>query len=356
MLSYRVGILGATGLVGQHLVQRLSGHPWFELAALAASERSAGRSYGEACRWLLSDDPPPAARRMIVRRCRVEELLDCDLILSALDAATAEPLEPQLARAGFPVISNSSAHRQQDDVPLLIPEINAGHLGLIERQRRRTAAAGFIVTNPNCSTTGLALVLAPLHRACGVRRLVVSTLQALSGAGADGPRALELVDNVLPYIAGEEEKIEGELSKILGSLSEGELRREPLTVSAHCHRVASRDGHLEAVSLELSQSLTPEEAASILHGFRGEVAELGLPSAPAQLLVVRREPDRPQPQLDRQAGGGMAVVVGRIRRCPVLGLKLVLLVHNAIRGAAGGTLLNAELLAARGLLARRPGP
>jgi aspartate-semialdehyde dehydrogenase len=354
MDRYRVGILGATGLVGQRLVQRLADHPWFEMTALAASDRSEGRSYVEATKWSLGDDPPMQARKQTVRRCRPEDLDDCDLVLSALDAGVARELEPAFAGSGFAVISNSSAFRQQHDVPLVVPEINAAHLALLDRQRERTGG-GYIVTNPNCCTTGLAVVAAPLHRIFRVRRMVVATLQAASGAGAEGPRAMELMGNVLPHIRGEEEKLEHELSKILGSVGAGQVRHDGLCVSAHCHRVAVLDGHLEAVSLELQTPATPDQAAQSLRAFEGDVRELRLPSAPRRPIVVRDEPDRPQPRLDRDAGGGMSVVVGRIRSCPVLGLKLVLLSHNTVRGAAGGTLMNAELLAARELLPRRIG-
>ncbi len=349
---HRVGILGATGLVGQRLVERLHRHPWFELVALAASDRSVGRSYGDCARWSLAEDPPPALLDRTVRPCRPADLDDCDLVLSALDRAAAEEIEPQFTAAGFAVISNSAVFRQAADVPLVIPEVNASHLALLDTQRRRTGG-GFVVTNPNCSTTGLALALAPLHREWGVRRVVVVTLQALSGAGLDGPRGLELIDNVIPWIPGEEEKIESELGKIFGDVRDGTIERLPVAVSAHCHRVPTLDGHLEAASVELGGTPSPEEVAGVLAGWRGEIADLELPSAPRPPIIVRSEPDRPQPRRDRDAAGGMATVVGRIRPCPVLTIRLELLSHNAVRGAAGGTLLNAELLAARRLLPAR---
>ena len=352
MRPYGVAILGATGLVGQRLLQRLDGHPWFEVRALCASERSAGQSYAEAVRWRLAGDPPEWAAARVVSPCRPEAARDCDLALSALDAAVAREVEPAFAEAGLAVVSNASAFRQQDDVPLLMPEINADHVALLERQSWRSRG-GSLVTNPNCSTTGLALALAPLHRAARVTRVVATTLQAVSGAGLDGPSALEMIDNVIPWIAGEEEKIELELGKLLGRVDGAGLRRAELAVSAHCHRVGSIDGHLEAVSLATERPLEPAEAIELLRSFRGDHAELDLPSAAQPPLRVRDEPDRPQPRLDRDAGGGMAVVVGRVRRCPVLGLKLELLSHNTVRGAAGGTVLNAELLAARELLPRR---
>jgi len=351
---YKAGILGATGVVGQRLVQRLVDHPWFEISALSASERSAGRRYGDATRWNLAGAPPLRVASMLVRPPEPSAFDDCDLVFSALDTQIAAEREPMFAAAGLVVSSNSSAYRQGDDVPLLVPEVNAAQLALIERQRARTGA-GFIVTNPNCSVTGLALAVAPLHREFGLRRIVVTTLQAISGAGADGPRAIDLVDNVLPYIPGEEEKLESELSKILGTVREARVERLELDVSAHCHRVPVLDGHLEAVSLELTTPVDPARAAEVVGGFAGDIAELDLPSSPGPPIVVREEPDRPQPRLDRDAGGGMTVTIGRMRTCSVLGLKFELLSHNAVRGAAGCAVLNAELLAARKLLPRRSG-
>jgi len=352
MQRYRVGILGATGVVGQRLAARLVGHPWFDLAAVAASERSIGKEYGDAVAWTLPGDPPAGAGGLRLVACRPEDLAGCDFVLSALDAGVAREVEPAFANAGFAVISNSSAFRQADDVPLLIPEVNAPHVGLLDRQRARTGA-GYIVTNPNCSVTGLALAVAPLHRAFGLVRLVVTTLQAISGAGADGPRALDLIDNVLPFIPGEEEKIERELAKILGQVDQGRIRPADVVASAHCHRVGTIDGHLEAVSMELGEPAGVGEVVDCLRAFRGDTDGLGLPSACGHPIVVRDEPDRPQPRRDRDVGGGMAVVVGRVRPCAALGLKLELLSHNTVRGAAGGTVLNAELLAARQLLPRR---
>jgi aspartate-semialdehyde dehydrogenase len=350
---YRVGILGATGVVGQRLIRLLQQHPWFRLQAVAASERSTGRRYLEASRWALAEEPPPAVAGMRVRAARADALEDCDVVLSALDSAVAREVEPEFRAAGFAVISNSSTFRQHEDVPLVIPEVNLEHLSLARAQS--DTHGGFIVTNPNCSTTGLAMVLAPLHRRFGLRRVVVSTLQAISGAGSAGPRALELTDNVLPYIAGEEDKLESELGKILGRRGERGVERLAVSVSAHCHRVPVLDGHLEAVSLELEQRPAVEDIVDALAGFPGLAESHGLPTAPAHPIVVRAEPDRPQPRLDRDCGAGMSVVVGRVRPCPVLGWKLVLLSHNTLRGAAGGTLLNAEALAVEGLLARRRG-
>ena len=351
MHSLRVGILGATGLVGQRLVECLVDHPWFHVAAVAASERSVGQRYARATSWRLSERPPDGVADLEVRRCEPRALDDCDVVLSALDTAVARELEPRFAEAGFPVISNSSAFRQDEAVPLVVPEVNPDHLGLLGEPGG--ARRGFIVTNPNCSVTGLVVALAPLHRDFGVRRVVVTTMQALSGAGVEGPRALDVLDNVIPHIPGEEEKIESELGKILGRLESGRVRRAEIAVSAHCNRVATLDGHLEAVSVGLERRASLEELTRSLASFRSPLAGEGLPSAENAPIIVRSEPDRPQPRLDRECGGGMTVVVGRVRPCNVLDFRLLVLSHNAVRGAAGGTLLNAELLAARGWLVPR---
>jgi aspartate-semialdehyde dehydrogenase len=349
-MTYRVGIAGATGLVGQRLVARLAGHPWFRLEAVAASERSAGRRYRDATTWLLSEPMPGDVGELLVGACTPSAFAGCDLVLSALDSAAGREVEPALAAAGIAVVSNSSAMRLDPEVPLLVPEINASHVEVLKR--RAGDRRGFVVTNPNCSVTGLALALAPLHRTFGVRRVVVATMQAVSGAGLTGPRAIELLDNVIPYIAGEEEKIEVELAKILGGADERGFVPAEIDVAAHCHRVNTIDGHLEAVSVELRDAPSVDDAIAALERFTGDVASLGLPSAPKAPIVVRREVDRPQTRLDRDTGNGMSVVVGRVRPCPVLTLRLVVLSHNTVRGAAGGALLNAELLAARGLLPR----
>jgi aspartate-semialdehyde dehydrogenase len=342
---YRVGIAGATGLVGQRLVARVAAHPWFEIAALGASERSSGGAYAAVTRWMLSEPIPARAAGRLVTGCAPGDFAACDVVLSALDAAVALELEPALAQAGIAVVSNSSAWRMAPDVPLLVPEVNGSAVVRLGGRAR----SGFIVTNPNCSVTALA----PLHRAFGVRRVVVATLQAVSGAGLSGPRAIELIDNVVPYISGEEDKIEAELGKILGTATAERIVPADVAVSAHCHRVPTVDGHLEAVSVELARSASPEEAIAALSGFRGDIEGLGLPTAPEAPIVVRREPDRPQTRLDRDSGNGMSVVVGRVRACPVFTLRFVVLSHNMVRGAAGGALLNAELLAARDLLPRR---
>jgi len=348
--AYRVGIAGATGLVGQRLVSRLASHPWFRIGALGASERSAGKPYHQAVRWLLDTPVPAAAASLQVGACTPATFSGCDLVLSALDTEVAREVEPALARAGLAVVSNSSAFRMAEDVPLVVPEVNGSHVAAIAGRSR----SGYIVTNPNCSVTGLALVLAPLHAAFGVERAVVATLQSVSGAGLDGPRALDLIDNAVPFIGGEEEKMEAEIGKLLGRATSAGFTPASVVLAAHCHRVGVLEGHLEAASIGLSRPASPEAVVEALRGFRGETEGLGLPSAPAVPLVVREERDRPQPRLDRDEGDGMSVVVGRVRRCPVLTIRLVLLSHNMVRGAAGGALLNAELLAAKGLLPRRP--
>jgi aspartate-semialdehyde dehydrogenase len=330
------------------LIQKLEGHPWFELVAVGASTRSEGKLYGEATSWKLSGSVPVGACPLPVGPCTADTFRGCDVVLSALDAEVAKKVEPQLRDLGIPVVSNSSAFRMDPRVPLVIPEVNADHLDLIPNGGGPGRAV--IVTNPNCSTTGLALALAPLHRAFGVRRVFVATLQALSGAGAEGPRAIDMTDNVIPFIRGEEEKIEAELGKILAEHRGGALEPPTIQVAAHCHRVPTLDGHLEAVSVELQREVGPEEAVEALSSFRGDVADLGLPSAPVVPIRVRVEPDRPQTRLDRDEGNGMTIVVGRVRACTLLTLRFVVLSHNTIRGAAGGTLLNAELLARRGML------
>jgi aspartate-semialdehyde dehydrogenase len=284
---------------------------------------------------------PAGVRALTVRP--PEPPLDCDIVLSSLPADVAGDIERRFADAGYPVISNSSSHRMADDVPLLIPEVNAGHLDLVRRNGR-----GFIVTNPNCSTVVAALALAPLQRRFGVEAVAITMLQAISGAGYPGVASLDITDNVVPYIAQEEEKIERETRKILGTLDGGHVRPAPFPVSAQCHRVPVVDGHLAAVRVRLSRPAEPAELREAFASFRGVPQELGLPSAPPCPVIVRDEPDRPQPRLDRDAGGGMSVSVGRIARDAVLGHRFVALGHNTIRGAAGAAILNAELLLAQG--------
>ena len=351
----KVGILGATGLVGQRLVSSLAEHPWFEAAVLGASERSTGRRYEDAVRWSLAGAIPPRAAALPVDACDPTAFTSCDVVVSSLDTAVARTVERRFVDAGFAVVSNSSAFRLDPRVPLIVPEVNADHAGLVAAAA--IAGEGFLVTNPNCSVTGLAMVLAPIHRAFGIRRVFVATLQALSGAGVDGPSALAMADNVVPFIPGEEDKIHLELGKLLGSVDAAGTGFEDaeIPVSAHCHRVGTVDGHLEAVSLDLERSADPDRVIDALRSFRGAIDGLGLPSAPDPPVVVRDEPDRPQPRLDRDEGAGMATVVGRVRACVASSIRLELLSHNTVRGAAGAAILNMELLAARGWISRSRG-
>jgi aspartate-semialdehyde dehydrogenase len=343
-----VGVLGATGAVGQRFVQLLQEHPWFEVAELAASDRSAGKPYVEACRWRLTGSPPAAVAGLKVAGC--DGPFRSRLLFSGLDASVAGEVESALAAKGHAVVSNSRNHRMDPDVPLLIPEVNADHLASLGAQRRRTGG-GYIVTNPNCSVAGLAMALAPLHRAFGLRAVHVVTLQALSGAGYPGVASLDVADNVVPYIGGgEEEKIETEPRKILGRFDGAAFAPAEFTISASVHRVAVSDGHTMAAFVQFARPASAEAAAEALAAFRGEPQERGLPTAPKRPIHVLSEPDRPQPRLDRDRENGMAVSVGRVRLNGDGCLKLEALVHNTIRGAAGAAILNAELLQARGLL------
>lgn len=342
--KYRVGILGATGIVGQRFIQLLVDHPQFVVTAVAASDRSQGKAYADACAWRLSGEMPEAVRSMTVHPPAPP--LDCDFVFSSLPGEIARETEGSFAAAGYPVISNSSAFRMDEDVPLLIPEVNHQHLGLLERQRHKYPGGGFIVTNPNCSTIMLALALAPLHAAFGVEATVATTLQALSGAGYPGVASLDILDNVLPYIGGEEEKIETETTKILGRCNDSRIELAPLAVSAQCHRVNVADGHMAAVRVKFARKPTLAELRESFTSFRSLPQELGLYSAPATPIVVRDEQDRPQPKLDRDAGNGMTITVGRLYSDSVLDYRFVVLSHNTIRGAAGAAILNAELLIA----------
>ena len=344
----RVGILGATGMVGQRFIQLLENHPQFEITALAASDRSQGKTFQEACTWRLPGELPAFVKTM--RVAAPEPPLDCVLMFSSLPGDIARASDGAFARAGFPVISNSSAFRMDADVPLLIPEINHEHLALIDAQRKQSGQQGYIVTNPNCSTIMLALALAPLHERFGVTSVIATTMQALSGAGYPGVPSLAISDNVLPFIEGEEEKIELETLKILGTFKDSGIEAAPMAVSAQCHRVAVSDGHLAAVRVKLDRKTTLEEFKETLTSFTALPQELKLHSAPPRPIIVRDEPDRPQPRLDRDAGNGMSVTIGRVQPDNVLDYRFVALSHNTIRGAAGAAILNAELLIATGKL------
>ena len=347
----RAGVLGATGLVGQRIVHLLANHPWFELTEVAASERSSSKTYAEAVRWHLDAPIPQAARELVVKG--LDPSLECDFVFSALDSSVAGSAEEDFARAGYPVVSNSRNHRMDPDVPLLIPEVNAAHLDAIPlQQKNRGYDGGFIVTNPNCSTAGLVLVLKPLADAFGLEKIFVVTLQAVSGAGYPGVASLDIHGNVVPFISGEEEKMESEPQKLLGKWDGARFVEAGLGITAHCNRVPVLDGHVECVSLSLKKIASLSEVREALQTFEVSSELASLPSALRHPVVVLDAEDRPQPRRDVNAGNGMAAVVGRIRDCPLLDVKLTLLSHNLVRGAAGAALLNAELLASRGLLAR----
>ena len=347
----RVGVLGATGAVGQRFVQMLEGHPWFELSVLCASQRNTGKRYADACNWLLRGDMPPHLRDCVLQE--VAPGIDCQLVFSALPSGPARTIEAELAAAGYIVCSNASAYRYEPDVPLLIPEVNPEHVGLIDLQRRQRGWPGFITTNPNCSTTHLVSALHPLHEAFGVRKVFVVTMQAVSGAGYTGVPSMDVIDNVIPFINAEEEKLESrEPQKLLGRFDGQAVQMADFVVSAHCNRVPVRNGHLAAVSVEFARRPSLEDVRRAWAEYQPLPQRLGLPSAPEQAILYREEADRPQPRMDRLAGSvpGMTTVVGRLRADPILHVKFLALGHNTIRGAAGGSLLNAELLVSQGYL------
>jgi aspartate-semialdehyde dehydrogenase len=341
-------VLGATGMVGQYFVSLLANHPWFRLESVVASDRSAGKRYQDACRWLLGSRMPEEARNLTVGA--LDEPLGPRVVFSALPSDVAGESEVGYARRGHLVFSNAGNHRMDPLVPLLVPEVNADHGALLREQRQAKGWSGYIVTNPNCSAAVLVTALAPLHRAYGIRTVFVTTLQALSGAGYPGVSSLDILDNAIPYIGGEEAKLESEPLKMLGRYRDGAIEPADFVISAQCNRIATRDGHMECVSLALRESPSLAEIAQTLRAFRALPQELGLPTAPPYPVIVRDEPDRPQTRLDRDEGRGMTVSVGRIRPCPILGVKFVALGSNTMRGAAGGSILNAELLKVQGLL------
>jgi len=350
--KWRAGVLGATGIVGQRLVKLLSDHPWFQLTEVAASERSSGKTYADAVRWHLDGPIPEAARGLIVKS--LAPSLECDFVFSALDSSVAGAAEEDFARAGYPVVSNSKNHRMDPDVPLLIPEVNAAHLDAIpHQQKNRGYEGGFIVTNPNCSTAGLALVLKPLADAFGLEKVFVVTMQAVSGAGYPGVPSMDIHANVVPYISGEEEKMESEPQKLLGKWDGARFIDAGLGISAHCNRVPVLEGHLECISVSLKKIASLNEVREALSSFEVSPELASLPTAVRNPVIVLDGDDRPQPRRDVHTGNGMAAAVGRVRECPLLDIKLTLLSHNLVRGAAGAALLNAELLAARGFLHHR---
>jgi aspartate-semialdehyde dehydrogenase len=346
----KVAILGATGAVGQRFIQLLQGHPWFQIEVLAASERSAGKKYKAACNWTMESNLPREIAEMNVVHSDVESVEkagNVDLVFSALPGDLAGPVETEFAVA-YPVFSKASAHRMDKDVPLIIPEVNPDHLGLIQVQRKARGWKGFISTDPNCSTIQLVISLKPLMD-FGLSQVMVSTMQALSGAGYPGVPSLDIIDNVVPYIPKEEEKLEAEALKLLGSFNGREVVNAGFQLSASCNRVNVKDGHLESVFVKFDSSPSVDEVEEAFRRFQGEPQRLKLPSAPEHPIVVRKEPNRPQPRYDRYEGKGMSVVVGRIRKDPIMTVKYMCLGHNTIRGAAGAGMLSAELAVAKGL-------
>ncbi len=349
-MKRKVAILGATGAVGQRYIQLLQGHPWFQIEVLAASERSAGKKYGDACNWVMESNLPKEISEMPVASADVESVEkagDVDLVFSSLPGDLAGPVESEFA-ALFPVFSKASAHRMEKDVPLIIPEINPDHADLIKVQQKQRGWKGFITTDPNCSTIQLAISLRPLMQ-FGLKEIIVTTMQALSGAGYPGVPSLDIIDNVVPFISGEEEKMEAEALKILGNFNGKVIQNADFKLSASCNRVHVKDGHLESVFIKLDQEPSIQEIEDAFSNFKGEPQKLKLPSAPVNPIVVRHEKNRPQPRFDRDAGCGMSVVVGRIRKDPIMTLKYMCLGHNTIRGGAGAGILSAELFVAKGL-------
>jgi len=344
-----VAVLGATGSVGQRFMSLLDNHPWFKVVALAASDRSVGQVYSTASRWVLAEPMPEWARGMTVVSA-LPEAVDAKIVFSALPADLAKNIEPKFAQAGMAVFSNASSYRRADDVPLLLPEVNADHIALVPEQRKLRGWSGSIVTNPNCTSAGLTVALKALQNNFGIKRAFVVSLQALSGAGYPGVPSMDINDNVIPYIGGEEEKVEWEPRKMLGKLNNNKIELADLTMSAHTNRVAVTDGHTVCVSVELTQPTSPEAAIQALKSYLAPAAARDLPSAPKPVIVLRDEADRPQPRLDRMTGRGMTTVIGRVRPDPIFHLRFVVLSHNTIRGAAGGSIYNAELFVNNGLL------
>lgn len=354
MDKLKVALLGATGLVGQRFIKLLADHPFFEIVALTASDRSAGKKYREATKWILGANFPESVEDLRVLETSPEALKSCgydiDVVFSALPSNVAKELEPKFAKEGFKVISNASAMRLFDDVPLVVPEINSDHIDLVHVQKKKRGWNGFIVTNPNCSTIILTLTLKPIMDYAGIEAVHVTTMQAVSGAGFSGVTSMAIIDNVIPFIANEEEKIQTESLKILGKLIEGSVKYADILVSASCNRVCVLDGHLENVFVKLKRQVDLEEIKNALRSFRGPPQQLKLPLAPPSPIIVREEEDRPQPRLDREEYKGMSVVVGRIRYGRDGWLKYVVLGNNVVRGAAGNSILIGELMTKKGLL------
>ena len=349
MKKIKVGVLGATGMVGQMIIYLLKNHPWFEVSEVAASDRTAGKTYAEVMesRWSIGNEIPETVRDLVVKDCNPK--LDCDIILSALDSSVAFEIEEIFARAGYPVSTNAMNHRMEEDVPLIIPEVNSNHLDIIKIQKERRRWTGFIVANPNCSTIQLCLALKPLYDSFGIENIMVTTMQALSGAGYPGVPSLDIIDNVLPFIKNEEEKIETEPLKIFGFLSNDKIIPKNISISAQCNRVAVKYGHMENVSVKLSNIADKESMINSFNNFN-PIKNLNLPSAPKRPIIYLNSDNKPQPKLDVNLENGMASIVGRLRKCNIFDYKFTVLGHNLIRGAAGGTILNAELLKVKGYI------
>ncbi|MDD5111712.1 MAG: aspartate-semialdehyde dehydrogenase [Candidatus Altiarchaeota archaeon] len=351
MAKLKIAVLGATGMVGQRFIAGLQNHPYFELGVLAASERSVGKRYAEAAKWYIEGDIPKDVASMRVELIDKKVIRDygIDLAFSAIPAEIAREVEGSFAQE-IPVFSNTKTYRMDDDVPLMIPEINPGHFDLIKAQQKKRGWKGYIITNPNCTTVGFALPLKPIYDALGVDWVTLTSMQALSGAGYEGVPSMAIVDNIIPYIGGEEEKCELEPLKILGSISAGKVKNADFKVIASCNRVAVLDGHMISTVVGTKKDFTVEDVKEIFRKFKGEPQKMKLPTAPDPAIIVRDEDDRPQPRRDRNAGGGMAVTVGRIMKKQERVLRFTSLSHNTIRGAAGASILNAELAYKKKLL------
>lgn len=344
-----VAVLGAAGTVGQRFIQLLDNHPWFEVVALSGSDRSIGKRYAETCHWVLPEPMPERVREMVILPTD-PGTVDAPLVFSALPSTAASEVEPAFAMNGALVCSNASAYRQEEDVPLLLPEINPDHTSLIHKQRTKRGWSGAIVTNSNCTITGVTIALKPLLDEFGLNRVMIVSMQALSGAGYPGVPSIDLLGNVIPYIGDEEEKMEWEPRKMLAKVGAEGLQMAPFIISAQANRVPVVEGHMVCVNVELTHKAKLEDVAQALAGYQAPEISRNLPSAPAAVIQLRDEPDRPQPRLDVMAGKGMTTQVGRLRADTILDYKMVVLSHNTIRGAAGGSIYNAELLAAQGVI------
>lgn len=342
-----VGVLGATGSVGQRFVQLLEDHPWFEVVAVTGSDRSTGKKYGESCRWVLGESMPAGVRELVVQPS-LPVIMGLPLVFSALPARIAREIEPAYALAGSMVCSNASAFRQEADVPLLLPEVNPDHITLLARQRRERGWNGGIATNPNCTSTGITVVLSALQQSFGVEQVFAVSMQAVSGAGYPGVPSLDIMDNVIPFIGGEEEKVAWEPRKMLGQLAGEQVRLHDLVMSVHCNRVPVSDGHTACLSVALGRQASSNEILTALRAYQAPEVSRGLPSVPKPVIHYFEQENRPQPRLDRLTGRGMTTTVGRLRKDEILDWKLVVLSHNTIRGAAGGSIYNAELLHSQG--------